>query len=57
MVFQTPNLLPMNIYKNMAFPLKIAGIKDKKRWMKGLKKHCDRLFYGTRFVIDWTAMP
>jgi len=31
MVFQSPNPLPMSIYKNMAFPLKIAGIKDKKK--------------------------
>ena len=30
MVFQTPNPLPMSIYKNIAFPLKLAGVKDKK---------------------------
>ncbi len=30
MVFQTPNPLPMSIYKNAAFPLKLAGEKDKK---------------------------
>ncbi len=29
MVFQAPNPLPMSIYKNVAFPLKLAGIKDK----------------------------
>lgn len=29
MVFQTPNPLPMSIYKNVAFPLKIMGEKDK----------------------------
>jgi phosphate transport system ATP-binding protein len=29
MVFQTPNPLPMSIYKNMAFPLKLAGEKGK----------------------------
>ncbi len=29
MVFQEPNPLPMSIYKNVAFPLKLAGIKDK----------------------------
>lgn len=29
MVFQIPNPLPMSIYKNTAFPLKLAGIKDK----------------------------
>ena len=26
MVFQTPNPLPMSIYKNVAFPLKLAGV-------------------------------
>lgn len=31
MVFQNPNPLPMSIYKNMALPLKLSGIKDKKR--------------------------
>ncbi len=29
MVFQAPNPLPMSIYKNMAFPLKLAGEKEK----------------------------
>jgi phosphate transport system ATP-binding protein len=29
MVFQDPNPLPMSIYKNVAFPLKLAGEKDK----------------------------
>jgi len=29
MVFQVPNPLPMSIYKNIAFPLKLAGYKDK----------------------------
>lgn len=29
MVFQTPNPLPMSIYKNVAFPLKLAGENDK----------------------------
>ena len=29
MVFQVPNPLPMSIYKNVAFPLKLAGFKDK----------------------------
>lgn len=28
-VFQVPNPLPMSIYKNVAFPLKLAGMKDK----------------------------
>ncbi len=29
MVFQAPNPLPASIYKNMAFPLKIAGTREK----------------------------
>ncbi len=29
MIFQEPNPLPMSINKNMAFPLKIAGVRDK----------------------------
>ncbi len=29
MVFQTPNPLPMSIYRNVAFPLKLAGHKKK----------------------------
>ena len=31
MVFQDPNPLPMSIYKNVAFPLKLAGEKDRAR--------------------------
>jgi len=31
MVFQDPNPLPMSIFKNVAFPLKLAGIKEKSR--------------------------
>jgi phosphate ABC transporter ATP-binding protein, PhoT family (TC 3.A.1.7.1) len=30
MVFQMPNPLPMSIFKNVAFPLKLSGIKDRK---------------------------
>ncbi len=30
MVFQDPNPLPMSIYKNTAFPLKLAGQRDKR---------------------------
>ena len=29
MVFQSPNPLPMSIFGNVAFPLKLAGIKEK----------------------------
>ncbi len=31
MVFQAPNPLPMTVFKNIAFPLLLAGEKDKKR--------------------------
>lgn len=30
MVFQVPNPLPMSVFKNVAFPLKLSGIKDRK---------------------------
>jgi len=29
MVFQVPNPLPMSIFKNVAFPLKLSGLKDR----------------------------
>ena len=29
MVFQIPNPLPMSIFKNIAFPLKLSGLKDR----------------------------
>jgi phosphate transport system ATP-binding protein len=29
MIFQEPNPLPMSIGKNMAFPLKLAGVRNK----------------------------
>ncbi len=38
MVFQTPNPLPMSIYKNIAFPLKLAGVKDKKSVSEKVEK-------------------
>ncbi len=31
MVFQTPNPLPMSIFKNIAFPLQLIGLRDKKQ--------------------------
>lgn len=30
-VFQVPNPLPMSVYKNVAFPLKLCGQKDKEK--------------------------
>ncbi len=44
MVFQSPNPLPMSIYKNMAFPLKIAGIKDKERVDERIEKALQQAF-------------
>ncbi len=38
MVFQTPNPLPATIYKNMAFPLKLMGIKDRSRISEKIQK-------------------
>jgi len=31
MVFQTPNPLPMSIFRNVAFPLKLAGVGDREQ--------------------------
>ena len=44
MVFQSPNPLSMSIYKNMAFPLKIAGIKDKKEVEERVEKTLRQAF-------------
>lgn len=38
MVFQTPNPLPMSIYENMAFPLKLMGEKHRKTIDQKVKK-------------------
>jgi len=38
MVFQVPNPLPMSIYKNVAFPLKLAGRKDKEQTRQDVEK-------------------
>ena len=44
MVFQTPNPLPMSIYKNIAFPLKLAGEKDKKLVADKVEKALKRAY-------------
>jgi phosphate transport system ATP-binding protein len=31
MVFQQPNPLPMSVYKNVAFPLQLAGLRDREQ--------------------------
>jgi phosphate transport system ATP-binding protein len=38
MVFQVPNSLPMSIYKNVAFPLKLAGRKDSEETRRGVER-------------------
>lgn len=43
-VFQTPNPLPMSIYKNIAFPLKLAGEKDKSLIAHKVEKALERAY-------------
>ena len=43
-VFQAPNPLPMSIYKNVAFPLKLAGVKDKSLVAHKVKKALQRAY-------------
>jgi phosphate transport system ATP-binding protein len=38
MVFQAPNPLPMSIYKNVAFPLKLAGNKNQAQTSERVEK-------------------
>ncbi len=44
MVFQTPNPLPMSIYKNIAFPLKLIGEKNKQTIAQKVKTALERAF-------------
>jgi len=44
MVFQTPNPLPMSIYKNIAFPLKLIGEKNKQTITPKVKTALERAF-------------
>jgi len=44
MIFQEPNPLPMSIAKNMAFPLKIAGLRDKRLIREKTRKALTRAF-------------
>nr|WP_320015288.1 phosphate ABC transporter ATP-binding protein [uncultured Desulfobacter sp.] len=44
MVFQTPNPLPMSIYKNIAFPLKLIGEKNKQTITQKVKTALERAF-------------
>ena len=38
MVFQVPNPLPMSIYRNVAFPLKLAGRTDKEQTRQSVER-------------------
>jgi len=44
MVFQVPNPLPMSIYKNVAFPLKLAGMKDKDKIRQNVEKALNQAY-------------
>ena len=44
MVFQTPNPLPMSIYKNIAFPLKLIGEKNSRRIAEKVKAALEKAF-------------
>lgn len=44
MVFQTPNPLPMSIYKNIAFPLKLIGEKNKQTISQKVKTALESAF-------------
>ncbi len=44
MVFQDPNPLPMSIFKNAAFPLKLAGEKEKQRIEASVQTALSRAF-------------
>jgi phosphate transport system ATP-binding protein len=44
MVFQVPNPLPMSIYKNIAFPLKLAGETDRKAMGEKVERALKRAF-------------
>ncbi len=46
MVFQNPNPLPMSVFKNVAFPLKLSGIKNQKHIKESVEK-------GLRDVCLW----
>lgn len=44
MVFQIPNPLPMSIYKNMAFPLRLSAQKDKAEGMRQIQKALEQAY-------------
>jgi len=44
MVFQVPNPLPMSIYKNIAFPLKLIGEKDREKNFEKVEQALKKAF-------------
>ena len=44
MIFQEPNPLPMSIAKNMAFPLKLAGVRDKNMVAEKVQRALEQAF-------------
>ncbi len=44
MVFQTPNPLPMSIYKNISFPLKLIGEKNKKTISQKVEQALEQVY-------------
>jgi phosphate transport system ATP-binding protein len=44
MIFQEPNPLPMSIARNMTFPLKLAGIRDKNIVEEKIKRALEQSF-------------
>ena len=44
MIFQEPNPLPMSIARNMTFPLKLAGVRDKSAIEEKVKTALERAF-------------
>lgn len=44
LIFQTPNALPMSIEKNVAFPLKLLGVKDRDLVREKIRKALEQAF-------------
>ena len=44
MIFQEPNPLPMSIGKNMVFPLKLAGVRDKRLIEEKVRRALEQAF-------------
>ena len=44
MVFQDPNPLPMSVFKNVAFPLKLCGVKEKSAVADKVREALSRAF-------------